>query len=507
LASAAARAASENVLACEAEHCLTACRSAYRALDCNSCLLRACSAALATCARQSGCGDGAVASDEEECDDGNDVDTDLCTAACTRARCGDGVVTNGSEACDDGNDVNTDACLVGCKRATCGDGVVWTGVEGCDDGNRTAGDGCSAACALETCGNAIVDPGEECDQGAANREDAPCLATCRVNRCGDGKTCSSAACGSELQTVREACDDGNEVNTDACVVGCRAATCGDGYVRAGAERCDDGNGDPFDSCGRCAPAADHLLITEVVTRPAGAEMIEIFNPTPFAVDLSSYAVSDSHLYYEVTGGVFSTASGSDFAARFPEGAVLEPGRYAVIALGNASGGTQSFATTYGKSPDFELRPTANQAIDDPTVPNMLPAAGSSIGASASLTDAGEPVILFLLPGGDGISDVDYLYYGTASASNPPVDKTGIASGASTYLPDTPASAQRAAVAPGEVGSIHRCVYAEASETAERGNGAGGHDETSEDATQAFRIGTAADRTPGAAPPAALCAAQ
>jgi cysteine-rich repeat protein len=506
-ASVAARAAAENVLACEAEHCASHCRAVYRATDCNACLLRACSAALATCARQSGCGDGIVTSDDEECDDGNVVDTDVCTSACTRARCGDGMPTSGTEECDDGNEIDTDACRTGCRRAGCGDGVVWAGIEGCDDGNRTAGDGCSAACLIETCGNAIVDPGEECDEGAANRREAPCLATCRINRCGDGQTCSSAACGTILGTLLETCDDGNGVNTDACVERCRAATCGDGYVREGVERCDDGNADPFDGCGLCATSASHLVVTEVVTRPAAAEMIEIFNPTHSAVALSSYAISDSHLYYEVAGGTFATANGTDFAAHFPDGAVLAPGGYAVVALGNASGGTQSFVATYGKAPDFELRPTANQATDDPAVPNMVAAAGGSIGASASLTDGGEPVILFILDGAQVIHDVDYLYYGAPSASNPVVDKTGIVSGASTYLPDTPESAQRAVAAPGEAGSIQRCVYAESSEKSGGGNGIGGHDETSEDATTAYRLSaTAADRTPGAAPPAALCAA-
>jgi hypothetical protein len=148
--------------------------------------------------------------------------------------------------------------------------------------------------------------------------------------------------------------------------------------------------DHFDDCNGCAAPAPHLLITEIVTRPAGAEMIEIFNPTSVAVGLADYALSDSHLYFEVTTGAFPTASGSDFAARFPDGATLEPGRYAVVALGNASGGSQSFAAMYGKPPDFELRPTANLATDDPAVPNMVTMGSGSIGASASLTDGGEP---------------------------------------------------------------------------------------------------------------------
>ena len=38
----------------------------------------------------------------------------------------------------------------------------------------------------------------------------------------------------------EACDDGNELDNDACLNNCQAARCGDGIVGPG-EGCDDGN--------------------------------------------------------------------------------------------------------------------------------------------------------------------------------------------------------------------------------------------------------------------------
>lgn len=49
----------------------------------------------------------------------------------TISECGDGVAERGEE-CDDGNDVETDACLSTCRAATCGDGVTHEGVEECD---------------------------------------------------------------------------------------------------------------------------------------------------------------------------------------------------------------------------------------------------------------------------------------------------------------------------------------------------------------------------------------
>ena len=59
----------------------------------------------------------------EACEDGNTVDNDDCTKACTIATRGDGIVWE-AEACDDGNDNNEDDCTNECTSANCGDGVV-----------------------------------------------------------------------------------------------------------------------------------------------------------------------------------------------------------------------------------------------------------------------------------------------------------------------------------------------------------------------------------------------
>ena len=40
----------------------------------------------------------------------------------------------------------------------------WEG-EDCDDGNTVRGDGCSADCSREVCGNGVLDPNEQCDDG------------------------------------------------------------------------------------------------------------------------------------------------------------------------------------------------------------------------------------------------------------------------------------------------------------------------------------------------------
>ena len=154
-----------------------------------------------------GCGDGITDPDlGEECDDGNDDDTDDCLNDCKSARCGDGVVERGIEDCDDANSIDTDACPSTCVAATCGDGFVEAGVEDCDDGNEEDGDGCASDCHTgRGCGNGHVDAGEDCD-------------------------------------------DGNRSNADACTNGCKNASCGDGYAELGVEDCDDGNGNDADAC-------------------------------------------------------------------------------------------------------------------------------------------------------------------------------------------------------------------------------------------------------------------
>jgi len=55
-------------------------------------------------------------------------------------------------------------------------------------------------------------------------------------------------CGDGAKDPGEACDDGNTVETDACLSTCELATCGDGFVQAGVEECDDGNTNDGDGC-------------------------------------------------------------------------------------------------------------------------------------------------------------------------------------------------------------------------------------------------------------------
>ncbi|MBX7147805.1 DUF4215 domain-containing protein [bacterium] len=93
------------------------------------------------------CGNG-IKEEPEDCDDGNDDNTDECLNNCTFPVpvipniCGDGVVGD-EEECD-----GTASCKEDCTLIVCGNSVVETGEE-CDDGNKLNGDGCSSTCTTE----------------------------------------------------------------------------------------------------------------------------------------------------------------------------------------------------------------------------------------------------------------------------------------------------------------------------------------------------------------------
>jgi len=81
-------------------------------------------------------------------EDGDAWNVGTLEIAVTDGVCGNGAI-EGAEQCDDGNTVDGDGCSASCLvEGDCGDGTVNAG-EACDDGNTVDGDGCSASCTLE----------------------------------------------------------------------------------------------------------------------------------------------------------------------------------------------------------------------------------------------------------------------------------------------------------------------------------------------------------------------
>ncbi|MCB9755832.1 MAG: DUF4215 domain-containing protein [Myxococcales bacterium] len=149
------------------------------------------------------CGDGLAAGDEE-CDDGNDVDADACTNACTLPRCGDGIV-QGGEACDDGDDDPDDGCSNECATPICGDGVV-QGDEECDDPDDPDCVDCSHALATGTdgggsgsaSGGATSDAGSSSAGTSAGADDSDATGTDSGAPQGDGDDgCGCATAGAD----------------------------------------------------------------------------------------------------------------------------------------------------------------------------------------------------------------------------------------------------------------------------------------------------------------------
>ena len=92
--------------------------------------------------------------------------------------------------------------------------------------------------------------GEACDDGNQDQTDG-CLNNCQLARCGDGTVRRHQNEGDPVET----CDDGNSNDRDACTNACETARCGDGILRSdldlddGAyEVCDDGNEFSGDLC-------------------------------------------------------------------------------------------------------------------------------------------------------------------------------------------------------------------------------------------------------------------
>jgi cysteine-rich repeat protein len=122
------------------------------------------------------------------------------------------------------------------------------------------GDQAAIKLRLAGCGDHVVDADEACDDGNQVDTDA-CTSDCTLAVCGDAivfagqeecddgnqvdgddctNACTDAVCGDAIVGQGEACDDGNNSNLDLCTNDCVAAQCGDGFVGPG-EACDDGD--------------------------------------------------------------------------------------------------------------------------------------------------------------------------------------------------------------------------------------------------------------------------
>lgn len=183
--------------------------------------------------------------------------------------CGDGVLNQaGVEDCDlnapnDCGDnetcgnpqdpVHACKCVPPPSTPTCGDGVKNQPSEECDNGVANGTSNCDSSCHI-ACGNKVLNLNEMCDPSApngnvcepgnyckphdlANPNDVSqchCVeipSVCGDGACGIGEDCSNCqadcnicptnpGCGNHIKEPGEACDDGNQIDSDGCTNKC-----------------------------------------------------------------------------------------------------------------------------------------------------------------------------------------------------------------------------------------------------------------------------------------------
>lgn len=133
-----------------------------------------------SCEDNEQCADNNVCNGEEVCD----LDEHVCVAGPSAA---DGTECGSSRACTDGR----------CVSTTCGDGVVTEGEE-CDDGNLVEGDGCTADCQYDCEEDADCDDEDVCNgTERCNLETHQCELGAALE-CDDGVPCTENTCDPQL---------------------------------------------------------------------------------------------------------------------------------------------------------------------------------------------------------------------------------------------------------------------------------------------------------------------
>ncbi len=224
-------------------------RMAKIAIFLSALAMLSCSALLNALPPEPHCGNGRPEGDEE-CDDGNEDDSDGCRRDCTFTcnqddECRDDNPCNGDETCD----IQSHRCLATQNRENgfvCGTDPRYVCVEG--------------SCLRSYCGDGFVDTGagESCEPSLSDRCDDNCNLICLYDGdCPDDEN----PCNGEEFCFAEAkrCDhrnppaNGAECNIDPrkiCLAGtCQESICGDEFAdNGGGEECDDGNENPADGC-------------------------------------------------------------------------------------------------------------------------------------------------------------------------------------------------------------------------------------------------------------------
>lgn len=99
---------------------------------------------------------------------------------------------------------------------------------------------CTPSCELNICGDGFLSDTEECDDGNEIDDDA-CSNTCISRYCGDDIVDENGNDNTLFTSDDESCDDGiyNGATRSDCTDDCKLVTCGNGILNDG-EACDYG---------------------------------------------------------------------------------------------------------------------------------------------------------------------------------------------------------------------------------------------------------------------------
>ena len=140
------------------------------------------------------------------------------TAGYWKYTCKDGYQTTSSDGCKNHKGVKNKTLI-----PICGDGVLDLG-EACDNGANNSDvkpNGCRTDCRRFYCGDGVIDTGEQCDDGSTNSNSSPntCRENCTLPFCGDGVV-DDGTHRDTGKVFNEACDDGNQDDSDGCTAKC-----------------------------------------------------------------------------------------------------------------------------------------------------------------------------------------------------------------------------------------------------------------------------------------------
>ena len=215
-------------------------------------------------------------------------------------------------------------------------------------------------------------------------------------------------------------------------------------------------------------SADHLIFNRVCVNPNEAELIEIYNPTDQAIDLSNYYLSDQNDYYNWVFGNSSTLSSRDFLIKFPDGSQIEAQEsFLISTISN-----DDFFDYYDEMPDISLIDTEFEV--------------SEIGSSVGLDNNQEMLILFYWDGSSSIiQDVDYFLWGSTLRGFSKTIDEGYTYN-DTNLEDQIFIRNYGSSAYSDSLYVRNSIN-EVNENQTQGNGITGHDETSEDLMSSWNI--------------------